>query len=479
MANSGGQQRKWWILIGISLGILMFTIDLSVVNIALPTLTQEFKTSFASVQWVVLSYLLVITSLQLGAARLGDLYGKKYLFIGGLVIFTLSSALCSIAMNVWELVIFRGFEGLGGVFIAGLAAAIVTETFTAQERGKALGIVSGLMSVGVALGPTLGGVLIAWGSWRAIFWINLPIGLIAIAIILKFLPTRPRPRQFEQFDYLGAVIIALSLGSFALGMTSGQAEGFNQWLPLSLLGMAMVGILLFLAVQTRVKFPTLDLRLFREWELSRSVIMNCLVSMVIAGGVFVLPFFFEIVKQFPTEQVGLLLAVCPVCNALISPGAGRLADRFGAKKVRIVGLGLVMLACALMTQFKGSSPILQFVLTFIPYGLGLGLFQAANATAIMGSVPAAATGVGSGLIALVSTLGQMIGVPLMGSLFIILGGLPPGSVIKNAPPLALTQGLAGCFTVAVGLVALGLVILLLKYQEPPGRKHHPEQPMVF
>ncbi len=470
MAGQLSKQRKWWILAGVSLGILMFTIDLSVVNIALPTLIREFQTSFTAVQWVVLSYLLVITSLQLGAARLGDLLGKKPLFLGGLGIFTLSSALCGIATNVWELVGFRALEGLGGVFTAGLAAAIVTETFRAEERGTAIGIVSGLMSVGVALGPTLGGLLIAWGSWRAIFWINLPIGLVAMGIILKFLPTRPQPRRAETFDYWGAVIIAISLGSFALGMTTGQALGFNQLLPLLLLGAAAVGLGLFVWVQQRVPDPTLDLRLFREWELSRSVIMNCLVSMVIAGGVFVLPFFFEIVKRFSTQQVGLLLAVCPFTNAMISPGAGRLADRWGTKPVRMVGLGLICGACGLMAQFRGASPLWQFVLTFIPYGIGLGLFQAANATAIMGSVPPAATGVGSGLLALVSTLGQLIGVPVMGSLFLLLGGLPPGTAIKSAPPLALTQGLMGCFLVSAGLIVLGLGVLLWRNKRPPNLK---------
>lgn len=478
MANPVGQQRKWWILVGVSLGILMFTIDLSVVNIALPTLIREFQTSFTAVQWVVLSYLLVITSLQLGASRLGDLWGKKYLFIGGLGMFTASSALCGIAGTIWQLVGFRALEGLGGVFIAGLAAAIVTESFSAQERGKAIGIVSGLMSVGVALGPTLGGVLIAWVNWRAIFWINIPIGLVAMAIILKYLPTQARPRKTETFDYLGSVIIALSLGSFALGMTTGQARGFNTLIPLSLLGLAALGIGIFIIVQAKVKYPTLNLRLFRNWELSRSVILNCLVSMVIAGSVFVLPFFFEIVKKFPTQQVGMLLAVCPISNALISPIAGQLADRWGTKPVRIIGLGLVIAVCFLMTQFNSNSPIIQFVLTFIPYGIGLGLFQAASATAIMSSVPPAALGIGSGLIALVSTLGQMIGVPLMGSLFILLGGLPPGSEIKSAPPLALTHGLIGCFLVAAGLTIFGLVLLMIKYQQPPKPEPRP-QPLPF
>jgi MFS family permease len=325
----------------------------------------------------------------------------------------------------------------------------------------------------------LGGLLIAWGSWRAIFWINIPIGLVAMGIILKFLPPRPQPRRSETFDYLGAVVIALSLGSFAFGMTSGQARGFDQLLPLSFLGAAVIGIGVFLVVQTQVKYPTLNLNLFREWELSRSVIMNCCVSMVIAGGVFVLPFFFEIVKRFPTQQVGLLLAVCPISNALISPSAGQLADHFGTKPIRIMGLGLVILACSLIMQFNGNSPIWQFVIAFIPYGIGLGLFQAANASAMMGSVPPEATGVGSGLIALVSTLGQMMGVPLMGSLFIFLGGLPPGTAIKSAAPLALTHGLAGCFMVAVGLVSFSLIILLIKYHEPPKGKTRPNQPMLL
>src|ERR671933_1238121 len=182
-------QAKWWAMLGIGLGVLMFTLDTSIVNIALPTLVKQLNTSFATIQWVVLSYLLIVTALVLGAARLGDMLGKKRLYLIGLIIFTISSLLCGLAPDVGWLIGFRALQGLGAVFISALGAAIITEVFPDSERGRALGIIGAVVSLGVALGPTVGGLLIGIAGWRTIFWVNLPICIFATLIILRFVPS--------------------------------------------------------------------------------------------------------------------------------------------------------------------------------------------------------------------------------------------------------------------------------------------------
>ena len=188
--------RKWWAMLGVGLGVLMFTLDTSIVNIALPTLVKIFNTSFSMIQWVVLSYLLVINALVLGAARLGDMIGKKPLYLGGLVVFTVSSLLCGLAMNVYSLIGFRALQGAGAVMISALGAAIITEVFPSSERGRALGIIGAIVSLGIATGPTVGGILIALAGWRSLFLVNVPIGIFATFIVARAnrTETRASPR---------------------------------------------------------------------------------------------------------------------------------------------------------------------------------------------------------------------------------------------------------------------------------------------
>ena len=208
-------------MLGVGLGVLMYTIDTSIVNIALPTLVQVFHTSFATIQWVVLSYLLVVTALVLGAARLGDMFGKKQLYLGGLVVFTLSSLLCGLAPGDYWLIGFRALQGLGAVMISALGAAIVTEVFPSSERGRALGIIGAVVSLGIALGPTVGGLLIALSGWRSIFLVNVPIGIFASFVVVRSVPAGKSNPTKQKFDWLGALI-----------MTEGwraQAPKFYLW----------------------------------------------------------------------------------------------------------------------------------------------------------------------------------------------------------------------------------------------------------
>ena len=225
--------KKWWAMLGVGLGVLMFTLDTSIVNIALPTLVQVLHTDFATIQWVVLSYLLVLTAVVLGAARLGDIMGKKRLYMGGLALFTLSSLLCGLAPTVGWLIAFRTLQGMGAVMISALGAAIVTEAFPSAERGRALGIIGATVSLGIALGPSIGGVLIGLSGWRSIFLVNVPIGIFALFVVARFVGegnvtntrSQKQPAQPQHFDWLGAVLMTATLICFSLGMTNGQYQG--------------------------------------------------------------------------------------------------------------------------------------------------------------------------------------------------------------------------------------------------------------
>jgi EmrB/QacA subfamily drug resistance transporter len=290
--------EKWWVMLGIGLGVLMYTIDTSIVNIALPTLVQDLRTDFATVQWVGLSYVLVVTSLVLGAARLGDLLGKKPLYLGGLIVFTVSSLLCGWAPSIEISIGARALQGLGAVMISALGAAIIVEVFPHAERGKALGIIGAVVSMGIALGPSIGGILIDAAGWRSIFLVNLPIGILASLVVHKYVPNTRNRSQDRGFDLWGSLAITIVLVSFSLGMTEGQRYGFGSSLPLGLLLTAAIGLAGFILLESRVSQPMLDLSLFRSQIFSLSLLTGWLVFMALGGSSLLIPFFLQLVLHY-------------------------------------------------------------------------------------------------------------------------------------------------------------------------------------
>jgi EmrB/QacA subfamily drug resistance transporter len=453
---------KWWAMLGIGLGVLMFTLDTSIVNIALPTLVKEFNTSFATIQWVVLSYLLVITALVLGAARLGDMFGKKRLYSVGLIIFTISSLLCGLAPSVEFLIAYRGLQGLGAVFISALGAAIITEVFPDSERGRALGIIGAVVSLGIALGPTVGGLLIGIAGWRTIFMVNVPIGIIASFIVARFVPPSVKSDAKQRFDALGALLMAVVLTCFAVGMTEGQNRGFNSGIALTLLAVTALGLVCFLVIEARIKQPMLALDMFRNLQFSLSLLMGLLVFIAIAGLIFILPFFLELVLKFSTQQVGLLLAVSPVLGGIVAPISGSLSDRFGPRIITLIGLVLMVLGCLLLSTIDTQLTELGYIARVAPFGIGFGMFQSPNNSAIMGGVSRERLGIASGLLALSRTLGQTAGVPLLGALFAALtltsANLAPNTNITIAPAEALVYGVQGALRFAALILCAATIL---------------------
>ena len=466
---------KWWAMLGVGLGVLMFTLDTSIVNIALPTLVQVLQTDFATIQWVVLSYLLVLTAVVLGAARLGDIMGKKRLYLGGLALFTLSSLLCGMSPTVGWLIAFRTLQGMGAVMISALGAAIVTEVFPSSERGRALGIIGATVSLGIALGPSIGGLLIGLSGWRSIFLVNVPIGIFALFIVARNVAdSRPEPDspefkghppQKQQFDWLGAVVMTATLICFSLGMTNGQYQGFGSLRTLALLAIALLGFISFIAIESRLKQPMLDLKLFRNLYFSLSLLTGVLVFVVIAGLLLIAPFFLELVLHLSTQQAGLLMAVSPILSGIVAPFSGTLSDRFGSRRITLAGLLIMAIACWLMSTLNVGMTDLEYVLRVAPIGIGLGMFQSPNNSAILGEVPPERLGIASGLLSLSRTLGQTIGLPVMGAIFSVmtlshaLGIQSAATDITNAPPEAIVAGVQGAFHVAtvIMLVAAALV----------------------
>lgn len=442
------------------MGVFMGTLDASIVNISLPTLVQEFQTSFATIEWVVLSYVLVVTSMMLVVARLGDMRDKKKLYMFGLTVFTIASLLCGLAPSVGWLIAFRALQGLGAVFTQALGTAIVTEIVPSSERGRALGIMGTTVSFGIAIGPPLGGLLIGLIGWQSIFLVNLPIGLLAVWFISRNLPSSgTHPGQ--SFDIAGAVVLFATLALYAMGMTLGQQYGFHLWSARVPLVLALAGLVIFLSIETHAHQPMMDLSLFRNVLFSLNLLMGMLVFIVMAG-MFIMPFYLQLVQGYSTTQVGLMIIANPITMGLVAPFAGSLSDRFGSRKITLIGLVMIILGCFGLATLSENTSALGFVLRMIPFGAGMGMFQSPNNNAIMGSVPRNRLGVASGLLSLSRTLGNTTGLPLMGALYTSLvltaAHLPAGSEVTTAPAFAIIGGINGTYQIAA-LVILGALVL--------------------
>lgn len=465
--------QKWWVLLSVAMGIFLSTIDGSIVNVALPTLQEVFHASFATVQWVVVSYLLVVTSLMLGVARLADMIGKRRIYLTGMVLFTLGSLLCGIAPSIGFLIGFRAFQGLGAVMLQALGMAIVTEAFPPAERGRALGITGTIVSVGISIGPTIGGVLIGAAGWRWIFLVNLPVGIVGFWLARRYIPDW-RPPGGQRFDGLGAALLFVALISLATGLTFGPTRGWHSPEIAALLIAALAGFLIFVGLEMRLREPMVDLSLFRDSLFSISLLTGFLVFLVF-GGLFIMPFYLERVKGYDPQQVGLFLVVVPVAVGVTAPFAGALSDRYGSRGISLLGLLIVAGACLSVASLDEDTSAAGYIVRLLPLGLGQGLFQSPNNSAIMGAAPRERLGIASGLLSLSRTMGQVTGLPLMGALFasrvLSLSNLPPGMDASDGPPWAIVEGLQFAFGVAAIVIGVAVALAAIGFRINRRRAH--------
>jgi EmrB/QacA subfamily drug resistance transporter len=445
----------------VAMSIFLATIDGSIVNVALPTLVRDLNTDFATIQWVVLSYLLTMTTLMLSIGRLGDMVGKKAIYTAGFVVFTIGSALCGLAPTVYWLIAFRVLQAVGAAMTLALGAAIVTEAFPAEERGRALGLIGTIVSLGVIIGPTIGGVMIEVLSWHWIFFVNLPVGVVGTLMAWRFVPNfKPLGRQ--RFDYWGAFTLFTSLLALLLALTLGQQLGFEDIRISLLFAVWLIFLIVFLIIETRTAQPMIALKIFGNILFSVNLVTGFITFVAIAGVFILLPFYLEDVLNYNTQQVGFLLAVVPVGLGIFAPIAGALSDRFGTRPITVLGLIMLVVGYVALTGLSTETTTWGYILRLVPIGIGMGIFQSPNNSAIMGAVPRERLGVASGLLSITRTLGQTVGIAILGALWasrvmVHTGGFITGGA-TTAPGPAQVAGLHDTFVVVSILVLLGLAI---------------------
>ncbi len=455
-----------WALFGLSLAILMSSIDTSIVNIGLPTIARTLHASFASVQWIAISYMLVVTTLIVGIGRLGDLLGKRRLFLIGIAGFTLASLLCALAPSIGILIVARAVQGAGGAIIMALPFALQSDVVPRKQAGWTMGLLTSMVSLGIALGPALGGVLIGACGWPVIFLVNVPLGLLAFYIAWRILPASPAHAAVGQrLDWPGMLILAVALACYDLGVTFSEAQGMTLGI-IALLAAALLCVVLFVVIELHVEFPLLNLRMFRNRILSASLCMSVLLFAVLQGVNLVLPFILTQAAGFSMIGAGLVMMAGPAATALFGVPAGKVADRFGTRSAMIAGTTIMAIGCLLWTTLTPAEGAWGFVWRFAITNGSFALFQTPNNMAVMASARPDQRGVVSGLLNLSRNLGMMTGASLMGALFASLVAAASGARqgVTAASGKAMIAGMHGMFLVAAYMVAASILLSIFTVQ---------------
>lgn len=444
-----------WTVVSLALSMLLSSLGISIANVALPTLAQVFIASFQAVQWIVLAYLLSITIMIVSAGRLGDIVGRRRVLLAGIFLFTAASVLCGVAPTLWMLIVARAVQGLGAAVLMALTVALVRETVPKERTGSAMGLLGTMSAIGTALGPSLGGVLIAGPGWRAIFLIMVPLGILNFLLAHRYLPVPEQEAKTDRngFDGLGTLLLGLTLAAYALAVTVG-GSCFDR-LNMVLLSAAVLGGGLFVLAEARVASPLIRLAAFRDAKFSASMAMNALVSTVMMATLVVGPFYLSRALGLREALVGIIISIGPVMSALSGVPAGRIVDRFGAPFVVFVGLIQMAAGSFGLSVLPAMFGVAGYIVALVVLTPGYQLFLAANNTAVMTDVSSSRQGVVSGMLSLSRNLGLITGASVMGAVFTFASGT---NDITMAAPDAVAFGMRITFAVAGVLIVVAAVI---------------------
>ncbi len=443
------RHAHWLVVATVCTGAFMGQLDASIVTAAFPTLQRSFHAGVGGVTWVGLSYLLTIVSLIVAVGRLSDTVGRKLVYLYGFVLFVVGSLACGLAPDLPVLIACRVLQGVGAAMFQANSVAIIALALPRPALGRAIGVQGAAQALGLALGPTIGGLLISAGGWRLLFFVNVPTGVVAIAMAWYLLPRSTHLRAREPFDVLGLVLFVPSVAAVLSALSFGNRLGWTSPLILGLLVGAVLGGSAFVRRIRRVASPLLDPSLFGRAGFSAGVSSGLLSYAVMFGTLFVFPFFLERSLGQSTARAGLELAAMPVALGLVAPVAGRVAERLGARMLTVAGMAVVVVAMGLVALAHGSLGFTVAELALV--GVGLGLFTPSNNAAIMAAAPREQSGAASGVLNMTRGMGTALGLACTA---LVLDAAGAGSSL-SAPVVA--HGLVACVLFLGGVAAVALV----------------------
>ncbi|MFC1962586.1 DHA2 family efflux MFS transporter permease subunit [Chloroflexota bacterium] len=464
-----GSSQKWLVLVLVSLGNFVATLDTGIINLSFPILTDVFNTDPNTVLWVSAAYYLTIVGLMQPFGKLADTIAPKKVFAWGFILFTLGLTLCAVAQNIGQLIAFRVVQAVGVAMIFAVSNAILTSVFPPEERGKAMGIASGVVGAGLAVGPALGGLMLNELGWRSIFYLRSPIGLAGIIMSFLVLKSGRIPRANRSFDFLGALLLFVAMASLLLAINRGRILGWSSATIIGLFITATVLLIIFIVLEKRVANPVVNLGLFRSRNFTAANWGNLLRFIAISANNFLTPFYLIGVTGFTPVKAGLILTAVPVVILLVAPAAGWLSDKIGSRLLCSAGMVSICLGLFFLSRLDANSSIVAIVPILVLMGLGSGLFESPNHSAVMGAVPRDYLGTASAMIATFRATGQSLGLAIAGIVFVSREAYYASTLTSQGTDpqlvagLAYHGGIADGFLVGmtVGIAAL-VVSLLLK-----------------
>lgn len=441
-------------LFAVGVGTFMSALDGSIVNALLPVLRTSLRTDVAEIEWVITIYLLVVSGVLLAFGRLGDLRGHRDVYAAGFLGFALTSGLCGLAPSVQWLVAFRALQAIAAAMLFANAPAILTLSFPPSERGRALGLQATMTYLGLSVGPPLGGLLAGRLGWRAIFFVNVPIGVIG-AWLSRRVIARDRPEDVPpRFDLAGAALFFVGLFALLLALNQGHDWGWSSAAVLSLVAAALATLAGFVALERRREHPMLDLSLFASRPFSGAT-FSALVSYIAAYAIlFLVPFYLVQQRGLAPREAGVVLMAQPLVMMVSAPLAGALSDRIGSRGPSLAGLATLITGLLLLSRVRAETRLGLVAGALAVCGLGLGLFTTPNNSRLLGAAPPHRRGIASGVLAAARNVGMVIGVGIAGAVLT--------TVLARAGDHAVVAGVSRGLEVAAAITALGLVTTWLE-----------------
>jgi EmrB/QacA subfamily drug resistance transporter len=410
-------ERKWWTLIAVCFGTFMLLLDITVVNVALPDIQLALHSSFADLQWVVDAYALTLAAFLLTAGVLGDMYGRRGMFAIGLVLFSLASLTCGLSTTPLMLNLSRAAQGIGGAIMFATSLALIAQAFSGKERGTAIGVYGAVVGGAVAIGPLVGGAITSGIGWRWIFFLNIPIGIVAVVITLSKVDNA-KVSTGRRIDWLGFVTFSASLFLLVFALVQGNAKGWGSTYILSMLIGSAVLMVVFIVGEWRQRDPMLDLNLFRRPAMVGVSLGSFTLSASIFAMFLYLTLYMQTVLGYSPLQTGVRFLPLTMLAFLVAPIAGKLTVRVQSRILMSLGLFLVALSCELMSHVQATSSWLVLLPGFLIGGVGIGITNPVLASGAVSVVPPERSGMSSGAASTFRQVGIATGIAGLGAIFV-------------------------------------------------------------
>ncbi len=449
-----GRKRRIGVLLICSMSLFMVGLDITAVNVALPSIGEQMDASLSWLQWTVSAYTVVMATLLLFSGSMADRLGRKRTLITGLSVFSVASLLCSVAPTVEALVFFRVLQGIGASMLNPVAMSIITNTFTEpRERAQAVGVWGAVFGASMALGPIVGGALVSSAGWESIFLMNIPLGLTAIALTLRFVPESKAPRP-RQFDPVGQILVVVLLASVTYGIIEGPNAGWTSPAILVAFGAATGALLGLLRYEPRRAEPLIDLRFFGSVPFSASIVLSVAAFASFGGFLFLNTLYLQDVRGLSPVQAGITIVPIALMTVILSPISGRMVGRSGPRTPLLIAGIASLLACSMLVGLGPSTPMAWLVAAYVVFGTGFGFVNAPITNAAVSGMPREQAGVAAAIATTSRQFGQAIGVAIVGAIVASsAAGATEAGLSSATHPAWWTLTALGALMLVLGLLA--------------------------